>query len=59
MDAAEGAAGESAVKQLAAIVLATSNRVPQAEPPQSPRYGVEVSRISNPPNFLGFIRFGG
>jgi hypothetical protein len=29
MDAAEGAAGESAVKQLAAIVIATSNRVPR------------------------------
>jgi hypothetical protein len=56
-DAAERAAGESAVKQLAAIVIATSNRVPQAEPPQSPRYGVEVSRISNPPNSVGFIRF--
>ena len=51
MDAAERAAGESAVKQLAAIVIATPNRVPQAKPPQSPRYGVEVSRISNPPNF--------
>jgi hypothetical protein len=59
MDAAERAAGESAVKQLAAIVIATPNRVPQAKPPQSPRYGVEVSRISNPLNFLGFIRFGG
>lgn len=56
-DAAERAAGESAMKQLAAIVIATPNRVPQAEPPQSPRYGVEVSGISNPPNSVGFIRF--
>jgi hypothetical protein len=59
MDATERAAGESAVKQLAAIVIATPNRVPQAKQPQSPRYGVEVSRVSNPSNFPGFIRFGG
>jgi len=59
MDAAKRAAGESAVKQLAAIVIATANRVPQAKTPQWPRYGVEVSRISNPPNFLEFIRFVG
>ena len=56
MDEADRAAGESAVKQLAAIVIATPN---PAKPPQSPRYGVEVSRISNPASFLGFIRFGG
>ena len=59
MDEADRAAGESAVKQLAAIVIATPNRVPQAKPPQWPGYGVEVSRISNPPNFIGFIRFVG
>ena len=59
MDEADRAAGESAVKQLAAIVIATPNRVPQAKQPQSPRYGVEVSRVSNPSNFPGFIRFGG
>ena len=59
MDAAKRAAGESAVKQLAAIVIATANRVPQDEPPQMPRYGVEISRISNPPNFFEFIRFVG
>ena len=57
MDAAKRAAGESAVKQLAAIVIATANRAPQAKRPQWPRYGVEVSRISNPPNSVGFIRF--
>lgn len=56
---AECAAGETAVKQLAAIVIATANRVPQDEPPQWPRYGVEISRISNPPNFFEFIRFVG
>ena len=59
MDEADRAAGESAVKQLAAIVIATPNRVPQAKPPQWPGYGVEVSRVSNPPNFFGFIRFVG
>jgi hypothetical protein len=59
MEAAKRAAGESAVKQLAAIVIATPNRVPQAKPPQWPGYGVEVSRISNPPTFFGFIRFVG
>jgi len=59
MNEADRAAGESAVKQLAAIVIATPNRVPQAKPPQWPGYGVEVSRISNPPNFIGFIRFVG
>jgi hypothetical protein len=59
MDEADRAAGDSAVKQLAAIVIATPNRVPQAKPPQWPGYGVEVSRISNPPNFIGFIRFIG
>jgi hypothetical protein len=59
MDAAERAAGESAVKQLAAIVIATPNCAPQVKPPQWPRYGVEVSRISKTPNTLGFIRFVG
>jgi hypothetical protein len=59
MDEADRAAGESAVKQLAAIVIASPNRVPQAKPPQWPGYGVEVSRISNPPNFIGSIRFVG
>lgn len=59
MDAAKHAAGQSAVKQLAAIVIATPNRVPQAKPPQWPCYGVEVSRISNPPTVFGFIRFVG
>jgi hypothetical protein len=47
------------VKQLAAIVIATPNRVPQAKPPQWPGYGVEVARVSNPPTFFGFIRFVG
>jgi hypothetical protein len=59
MDEADRAAGESAVKQLAAIVIATPNRVPQAKPPQWPGYGVEVARVSNPPTFFGFIRFVG
>ena len=59
MDAAKRAAGESAVKQLAAIVIAAPNCVPRLKPRQWPRYGVEASRISNPPNSLGFIRFVG
>jgi hypothetical protein len=56
---AECAAGETAVKQLAAIVIAAPNCVPRLKPRQWPRYGVEASRISNPPNSLGFIRFVG
>jgi len=56
---AECAAGETAVKQLAAIVIAAPNCVPRLKPRQWPRYGVEASRISNPPNFLEFIRFVG
>jgi hypothetical protein len=56
---AERAAGESALKQIAAIVIATPNRVPEARPPQWLRYGVEAFCVSNPPNLLGFIRFIG
>jgi hypothetical protein len=59
MNEADRAAGESAMKRLAAIVIAIPNRVPQAKPPRWPGYGVEVSHISNPPTFLGFIRFVG
>ncbi len=54
-DVAQRAAAESAVKQLAAIVVAA----PTGRLPQQRRQGVEVSTIPNLPKSLGFIRFVG
>jgi hypothetical protein len=59
MDAAQSKVGESAVGQLAAIVIAAPNRVGQAKPPQWPRCGVEASRTSDRPDFSRFIRYVG
>ncbi len=58
IDAAEGTARETAMKQLAAIVIAGA---PERKPLKWPRreYGVEASCISKPRQSLGYIRFVG